>query len=638
MAWSAKYCLAIALLSAAQARAQFPPEPKGITLLKSRFHENVTISYKEPEICETTPGVKSYSGYVHLPPGFLDDDDGDDRESQNYPINTFFWFFESRHDPLNAPLAIWLNGGPGGSSMMGLLEENGPCFIAADSQSTVLNPWSWNREVNMLYLDQPVQVGFSYDVLTNATVYPSLGGDEDEDDDRAFRIVPSDFSAGVPETNLTMRVGTFGSQNISQTANSTARAAHALWHFAQTWFTDFPHYRPVDDRVSLWAESYGGHYGPGIFSFFQEMNGRIEDRSLIRSSGTEAHYIHLDTLGIVNGLLDAVVQHESFIQFPFNNTYGIQVFNESLYSSLLDDWTRPGGCKEQVQRCQDSLKTSHATTSLPTNLTEACSAEAEACAMAPWNAYQQLSGRGWFDIAHPHADPFPSPTMLGYLTQSHVLSALGVPVNFTATSLPVSSAFDGTHDVARGGFVDALAELLDAGVKVHLMYGDRDFACNWIGGEAASLAVPYAHAGAFADAGYAPLVSEKGWGGMTRQQGNFSFSRVFQAGHEVPRYAPEAAYAVFHRATFNRDIATGSMPLTDDYATMGPRDTWEVKNKVPVSPRPRCYVLKPETCTPDAWESVLNGTAVVRDWFVMDRVEDTSAALSIETQNIIGEL
>src|ERR1700754_4386835 len=61
----------------------------------------------QTKICETTEGVKSYSGYVHLPPGALEDLG----EDQNYPINTFFWFFESRNDPQNAPLSIWMNGG-----------------------------------------------------------------------------------------------------------------------------------------------------------------------------------------------------------------------------------------------------------------------------------------------------------------------------------------------------------------------------------------------------------------------------------------------------------------------------------------------------------------------------------------------
>jgi carboxypeptidase C (cathepsin A) len=75
--------------------------------------------------------------------------------------------------------------------MLGLLRENGPCHINADSNSTRLNEWSWNNEVNMLYLDQPVQVGLSYDELTNVTVSSEYG------------VEPADFSNGVPEQNNT---------------------------------------------------------------------------------------------------------------------------------------------------------------------------------------------------------------------------------------------------------------------------------------------------------------------------------------------------------------------------------------------------------------------------------------------------
>lgn len=99
------------LASAALATAGFPPKPEGVTTLKSKIHPGVSISYKEPGICETTEGVRSYSGYLHLPPHSLNET----HEQQDYPINTFFWFFESRKDPQNAPLVIWLNGGPGGS-------------------------------------------------------------------------------------------------------------------------------------------------------------------------------------------------------------------------------------------------------------------------------------------------------------------------------------------------------------------------------------------------------------------------------------------------------------------------------------------------------------------------------------------
>lgn len=102
--------------------AQFPPTPEGVTVLDSHIEEGIRISYKEVpthvhffrrsrltrsqnDLCETTDGVRSYSGYVHLPAGALADLGV---QNQTYEINTFFWFFESRKDPANAPLSIWM--------------------------------------------------------------------------------------------------------------------------------------------------------------------------------------------------------------------------------------------------------------------------------------------------------------------------------------------------------------------------------------------------------------------------------------------------------------------------------------------------------------------------------------------------
>lgn len=82
----------------------------------------------------------------------------------------------------------------------------------------------------MLFIEQPVQVGYSYDVLTNVTV--NLGHHEEDE----HFIKPANFSNGVPEQNNTFLVGTMSSQKDENTANSTQHAATALWHFAQTWF------------------------------------------------------------------------------------------------------------------------------------------------------------------------------------------------------------------------------------------------------------------------------------------------------------------------------------------------------------------------------------------------------------------
>jgi hypothetical protein len=67
------------------ASAQFF-NPEGITVIEGA-EPGVSISFKETAICETTPGVRSYAGYVHLPAG-ISDDRG---EPTDYPINTFFW-------------------------------------------------------------------------------------------------------------------------------------------------------------------------------------------------------------------------------------------------------------------------------------------------------------------------------------------------------------------------------------------------------------------------------------------------------------------------------------------------------------------------------------------------------------------
>lgn len=140
-----------------------------------------------------------------------------------------------------------------------------------------------------------------------------------------------------------------------------------------------------------------------------------------------------------------------------------------------------------------------------------------------------------------------------------------------------------------------------------------------MGGENASLAVPYKQQKDFANAGYTNITINSTYsGGLVRQHGNFSFSRVYESGHEVPAYQPETAYQIFQRAIFGNDVATGNTSVSDDYSTQGPSDTMNVKNQLPKQQVGQCYILSPGTCTPDQYESVLNGKGLVHDYILID--------------------
>ncbi|CAI7589689.1 unnamed protein product [Penicillium glandicola] len=73
----------------------------------------------------------------------------------------FFWFFPSTNPAASKEITIWLNGGPGCSSLDGLLQENGPFLWQSGTYEPVRNPYSWTNLTNIVYIDQPADTGFS---------------------------------------------------------------------------------------------------------------------------------------------------------------------------------------------------------------------------------------------------------------------------------------------------------------------------------------------------------------------------------------------------------------------------------------------------------------------------------------------
>lgn len=61
--------------------------------------------------------------------------------NKTHGVNLFYWFIESRNDPSSDPLVVWLTGGPGCSSMLALLVENGPFLIPEGNMEPVYNKY-----------------------------------------------------------------------------------------------------------------------------------------------------------------------------------------------------------------------------------------------------------------------------------------------------------------------------------------------------------------------------------------------------------------------------------------------------------------------------------------------------------------
>ncbi|KAI9457975.1 carboxypeptidase-like protein S1 [Lactarius psammicola] len=228
-------------------------------------------------VCETTPGVNQYSGYL----------------SVGNNMSMWFWFFEARNSPSTAPLAMWLNGGPGCSSMIGLFQENGPCtFNNVSGSNPVLNPYSWNNFANMLYVDQPIGVGFS-----------------------------------------------FGTDDV----NSTVTAAPFVWKLLQAFYAQFPAYE--NRNFGLFSESYGGHYCPEFVFYFESQNAAIDQGKV---SGVK---VPLVALGINNGWFDPILHFKAYIDYAFTNPYR-SLINSSQAASYLNTYNRH--CLPELNTCYSS--------------------------------------------------------------------------------------------------------------------------------------------------------------------------------------------------------------------------------------------------------------------------------------------
>jgi carboxypeptidase C (cathepsin A) len=512
-----------ALLSTAA--AQFVPAPTDLAT-KMGF-AGIPVRYKEVPagICEMDPSVKSYSGYADV--------------SENEHI--FFWFFEARNEnPSEAPLTVWINGGPGSSSMIGLFQENGPCGVDIEGK-LYNNPYSWSNASNMIFIDQPAQTGFSYSI--------PIPGYTDPSSQNIVQLPTTECPDYAQDYGT---CGTYSSFNVSLTADTTEGGAPNFWKALQGFMGAFPQYSR--ESFHFTSESYGGHYGPVYNTYIEQQNAKIVGGKL-----KGAKLIKLESVIIGNGWYDPLIQYQAYYNFsvyPGNTYIDGPMVNESVAAEWYNNLYGPGNCVDLLNDCY------------ATGENKICSYADNFCYNQVENVYDNVLGRDEYDSRELTPDPFPYAFYVDYLNTPEVQKAIGAYQNFSESSPTVSTAFGSTGDDARrSGTVEDIQKLLKANVTVMLYAGDADFNCNWLGVEAVTKRInpPYYSAAGFRDI----LTSDGVAHGQVKQAEKFSFVRIYESGHEVPFYQPLAALEIFERAIKGLDIATGSVKPGKGYATAG---------------------------------------------------------------------
>ncbi|TQW01031.1 carboxypeptidase Y precursor [Cordyceps javanica] len=204
MRWYATFLLGLASTALAKPTYQRRPDDswdyivKGADIERREEPANDTIAHyslRGKSVDPSSLGVDTVKQYA----GYLDDN--------NQNKHLFYWFFESRNDPANDPVVLWLSGGPGCSSMTGLFFELGPAKVDSNLQ-VINNPDSWNNRANVIFLDQPVGTGYSY----------------------------------------------------GEQVSSSLAASKDIYALLKLFFQQFPQYAKQDFHIA--GESYAGHYIP----------------------------------------------------------------------------------------------------------------------------------------------------------------------------------------------------------------------------------------------------------------------------------------------------------------------------------------------------------------------------------------
>lgn len=482
-----------------------------------------------PELCDST--VKSYSGYLDVDVDKLSKHDPSghsvesifgsskhDGKTKGAIEHFYFWAFESRNDPANDPVVLWLNGGPGCSSFTGLLMELGPCN-AADPKlrdgkaGTERNPWSWNSNATLVFLDQPVGVGYSYVDWANKTR-------PDKPPARVYSAESAAKDASAFLHLLAMHVGKEIFKGDSKTFPS--------FHIA--------------------GESYAGRYIPLLANQIVEDNKKIE---LHPEFGLKP--LPLTSVLIGNGITSPEDQFPAYVDYTCTTASGSEkpLLPAKTCKRMYEDIPT---CLALVKKCNRRNKHGK------TYDTLACKAASDYCEGALSEPYNSIK-RSPYDWQHPSKYE-EEDWVAAFLNDPATKTALGVDGKgpgdkhdgvFVGCSDNVYANFAKTGDGSRES-TWAVANILRAGVRVLTYSGKRDFICNYLGNRAWSEALEWPHKAKYNDQPLKPWhfgTQNSIKGGDYKSYANLAYVIVDDAGHFVPHDKPQAALAMFNKWLHN---------------------------------------------------------------------------------------
>ncbi|KAG8847808.1 hypothetical protein FRB96_001396 [Tulasnella sp. 330] len=306
----------------------------------------------------------------------------------------------------------------------------------------------------------------------------------------------------------------------TEDADSSKSAATKIWVMLQTFFETYPQYEGRE--LILAAESYGGHYGPEFVTYFDAQNKKIRLGSL------KGEAITVSALMLNGGWIDPIAQYTSYPEFAAHPPGYTSFISKETFQLATAGLRGSDGCLDSLKECNaggsDSI----------------CAFAYSYCTEFVFNP--ALGDRDPYDIRSKKNDPLPPPWHIDYLHQPNIQKAIGAEVKYLECSISV--VFD--NFVNAGDFtrtlLPQLGALADSKLKILVWYGDADYICNWVGGLALTREMEWYGKHRFGKAHFKDVkISGVGHVGQVINVDNFSFLRVFKAGHKVPFYQPVAS-------------------------------------------------------------------------------------------------